>query len=58
MFRERALARLERAKSEGKTLGRKKVVDDTMTSQIVELRNAKKSIGGIASVVGVRRVTA
>ena len=54
MIRERTLAGLERAKSEGKTLGRKKVVNDEITSQIVELRNAKKSIRAIASVVGVR----
>ena len=53
MIRERTLAGLERAKSEGKTLGRKKVVNDEITSQIVELRNAKKSIRAIASEVGV-----
>ena len=40
MIRERTLAGLERAKSEGKTLGCKKVVNDEITSQIVELRNA------------------
>ena len=57
MIRERTLAGLERAKSEGKTLGRKKVVNDEITSQIVELRNAKKSIRAIASVVGVSRGT-
>ncbi len=57
MIRERTLAGLERAKSEGKTLGRKKVINDEITSQIVELRNAKKSIRAIASVVGVSRGT-
>ncbi len=57
MIRERTLAGLERAKSEGKTLGRKKVVNDEITSQIVELRNAKKSIRAIASEVGVSRGT-
>ena len=57
MIRERTLAGLERAKSEGKTLGRKKVVKDEITSQIVELRNAKKSIRAIASEVGVSRGT-
>ena len=57
MIRERTLAELERAKSEGKTLGRKKVVNDEITSQIVELRNAKKSIREIASEVGVSRGT-
>ena len=53
MIRERTLAGLERAKSEGKTLGRKKVVNDTMTAKIIELRNDKKSIRAIASEVGV-----
>jgi DNA invertase Pin-like site-specific DNA recombinase len=57
MIRERTLAGLERAKSEGKTLGCKKVVNDEITSQIVELRNAKKSIRAIASEVGVSRGT-
>ena len=54
LIRERTLAGFERAKSEGKSLGRNKVVNDEITSQIVELRNAKKSIRAIASVVGVR----
>ena len=53
MIRERTLAGLERAKSEGKTLGRKKVINDEITTQIIELRNAKKSIRAIASEVGV-----
>ena len=57
MIRERTLAGLERAKSEGKTLGRKKVINDKITSQIIELRNAKKSIRAIASEVGVSRGT-
>ena len=57
MIRERTLAGLERAKSEGKTLGRKKVVNDEITTKIIELRNAKKSIRAIASVVGVSRGT-
>ena len=47
MIRERTLAGLERAKSEGKTLGRKKVINDKITSQIIELRNAKESIRAI-----------
>ena len=51
------IAGLERAKSKGKTLGRKKVVNDTMTAKIIELRNAKKSIRAIASEVGVSRGT-
>ena len=53
MIRERTLAGLERAKSEGKTLGRKKVTDKVITAQIIELRNEKKSFRQIASEVGV-----
>ena len=53
MIRERTLAGLERAKSEGKILGRRKVTNDTMTAQIIELRNDKKSIREIASEVGI-----
>ena len=53
MIRERTLAGLERAKSEGKTLGRKKVTDKVITAKIIELRNEKKSIRKIASEVGV-----
>ena len=57
MIRERTLAGLERAKSEGKTLGRRKVTNDTMTAKIIELRSGKKSIREIASEVGVSRGT-
>ena len=57
MIRERTLAGLDRAKREGKTLGRKKVINDEITSKIIELRNAKKSIRDIASEVGVSRGT-
>ena len=57
MIRERTLAGLERAKSEGKTLGRRKVTNDTMTAKIVELRSAKKSLREIASEVGVSIAT-
>ena len=53
MIRERTLAGLERAKREGKTLGRRKVTNDTMTAKIIELRTANKSIREIASEVGV-----
>ena len=53
MIRERTLAGLERAKSQGKTLGRKKVTNDTMTARILELRTSKKTIRDIASEVGV-----
>ena len=53
MIRERTLAGLERAKSEGKTLGRSIVTNETVTAKIVELRTAKKSIREIASEVGV-----
>ena len=57
MIRERTLAGLERAKSQGKTLGRRKVTNDTMTAKIIELRTAKKTIREIASDVGVSRGT-
>ena len=57
MIRERTVAGLERPKKEGKTLGRKKVINDEMTTKIIELRNAKRSIRDIASEVGVSRGT-
>ena len=53
MICERTLAGLERARREGKTLGRRKVTNDTMTAKIIELRSARKSIRAIASEVGV-----
>jgi DNA invertase Pin-like site-specific DNA recombinase len=53
MIRERTLAGLERARREGKTLGRRKVTDDTMTAKIIKLRSDKKSLRAIASEVGV-----
>ncbi len=57
MIRERTLAGLERAKREGKTLGRRKVTNDTMTAKIIELRSAKKFLREIASEVGVSIAT-
>ena len=57
MIRERTVAGLERAKRDGKTLGRRKVINEEMTAKIVELRTAKKSIRDIASEVGVSRGT-
>ena len=57
MIRERTLAGLERARRQGKTLGRRKVTNDRITAQIIELRNDKKSIRQIASEVGVSRGT-
>ena len=57
MIRERTLAGLDRAKRESKTLGRRKVTNDTMTAQIIELRNDKKSLREIASEVGVSIAT-
>ena len=48
MIRERTLAGLERAKSQGKTLGWRKVTNDTMTAKITELRDERKSIRQIA----------
>ncbi len=57
MIRERTLAGLERAKSQGKTLGWRKVINDTMAAKITELRDERKSIRQIASEVGVSRGT-
>ena len=57
MIRERTLAGLERAKSQGKTLGWRKVTNDTMTAKITELRDERKSIRQIASEVGISRGT-
>ena len=57
MIRERTLAGLDRAKSQGKTLGRKKVITDEITSKIVNLRSIGRSIRDIASEVGVSRGT-
>ena len=57
MIRERTLAGLERAKREGKTLGRRKVTNDTTNARIIELRSANRSIRDIASEVGVSRGT-
>ena len=57
MIWERTLAGLERARREGKTLGRRKVTNDTMTAKIIELRTANRSIREIASEVGVSRGT-
>ena len=57
MIRERPRAGLDRARREGKTLGRRKITNDTMTAKIIELRNDNKSIRQIASEVGVSRGT-
>ena len=57
MIRERTIAGLDRARSEGKTLGRKKVITDEITSKIVKLRSIGRSIRDIASEVGVSRGT-
>ena len=57
MIRERTLAGLDRARSEGKTLGRKKVITDEITSKIVKLRSIGRAIRDIASEVGVSRGT-
>jgi DNA invertase Pin-like site-specific DNA recombinase len=53
MIRERTLAGLERARREGKTLGRRKVTNDTMNAKIIELRSKNKSLRAIATEVGV-----
>ena len=57
MIRERTLAGLERAKSEGKTLGRKSVVNDEIESRIRSLRSTGYSLRDIASEVGVSKGT-
>ena len=57
MIRERTLAGLERAKFQGKTLGWRKVTNDTMAAKITELRDERKSIRQIASEVGISRGT-
>ena len=57
MIRERTLAGLERARREGKTLGRRKVTNDNMIAKIIELRSAKKPLREIASEVGVSIAT-
>ena len=57
MIRERTLAGLERAKSEGKTLGRKIVITDEISSKIINLRSIGRFIRAIASEVGVSRGT-
>ncbi len=57
MIRERTLAGLDRARSEGKTLGRKSVITDEISSKIINLRSIGRSIRDIASEVGVSRGT-
>ena len=57
MIRERTLAGLDRAKKEGKTLGRKSVITDEISSKIIGLRSIGRSIRDIASEVGVSRGT-
>jgi len=53
MISDRTLAGLERARREGKTLGRRKVTNDTMNAKIIELRSENKSLRAIATEVGV-----
>ena len=57
MIRERTLAGLDRAKKEGKTLGRKTVIDDDKVSNIRKLRSVGRSLRDIASEVGVSKGT-
>ena len=57
MISERTLAGLDRAKREGKTLGRKPVTNPEMTQKIVQLRSEEKSLRSIASEVGVSEGT-
>lgn len=57
MIRERTLAGLDRAKKEGKTLGRKTVIDNDKVSHIRKLRSIGRSLRDIASEVGVSKGT-
>ena len=57
MIRERTLAGLDRAKKDGKTLGRKTVIDDDKVSHIRKLRSIGRSLRDIASEVGVSKGT-
>ena len=57
MIRGRTLAGLDRAKKEGKTLGRKTVIDDDKVSHIRKLRSVGRSLRDIASEVGVSKGT-
>tara|TARA_A100001011_G_scaffold400071_1_gene512122 strand:+ start:1483 stop:2073 length:591 start_codon:yes stop_codon:yes gene_type:complete len=57
MIRGRTLAGLDRAKKEGKTLGRKTVIDDNKVSHIRKLRSVGRSLRDIASEVGVSKGT-
>ena len=57
MLIERTRAGLSRTVANGTKLGRKKTVTNEMTTKIVELRTAKKSIRAIASEVGVSTAT-
>ena len=55
MIGERTVAGLERPKREGKTLGRKKVINEEIASRIGKRRSVGYPIRDIASEVGVRR---
>jgi DNA invertase Pin-like site-specific DNA recombinase len=55
--REMLIERTNAGVANGTKLGRKKITNDTMTAQIIELRNSKKSIRAIASEVGVSTAT-
>ena len=57
MLIERTNAGLARTVANGTKLGRKKITNNTMTAQIIELRNSKKTIRAIASEVGVSAAT-
>ena len=57
MLVERTNAGLARTVANGTKLGRKKITNDRMTANIIELRNDKKSIRAIASEVGISTAT-
>ena len=48
---------IEKAKAQGKTLGRRTVINDSVVNKVIKLRSAKKSYRAIASEIGVSRGT-
>lgn len=57
MLIERVNAGLARTVANGTKLGRKKITNPKMTTQIISLRNEKKSIRAIATEIGVSTAT-
>ena len=57
MLVERTKSGLARTRANGTKLGRKKITNPKMTAQIISLRNERKSIRAIATMVGVSTAT-